>query len=96
MRTVSIAACLPAWLSWLSWPRDSAYLDASVIELLVERGGGSGDDDARLAEMGPGALLEVSQVSQSVGWSHEGGASGGKKGAPRQRQRWLFVVAAAP
>jgi len=40
--------------------RDSAYFDASIIEIVVERNGNA--DDKELADMAPGALLEVSQV----------------------------------
>lgn len=40
--------------------RDSAYLGASVIEVVVDRGGGAAD--ARFAELAPGDTVEVSQV----------------------------------
>lgn len=40
--------------------RDSYGLDASIIEIIADREGG--EDDARLAELGPGAQIEVSQV----------------------------------
>ncbi|GAB4816983.1 hypothetical protein N2152v2_004029 [Parachlorella kessleri] len=40
--------------------RDSANLDATIIELLVSRNGD--EDDRVLAELGPGGLLEVSNV----------------------------------
>ncbi|KAG2429604.1 hypothetical protein HXX76_010837 [Chlamydomonas incerta] len=40
--------------------RDSAYVDASLIEIVVERT--AGPADAALADMGPGAQLEVTQV----------------------------------
>ncbi|KAG2488488.1 hypothetical protein HYH03_012992 [Edaphochlamys debaryana] len=40
--------------------RDSAYVDASLIEVVVERHGSS--DDSVLAELGPGSQLEVTQV----------------------------------
>ncbi|KAI3438700.1 hypothetical protein D9Q98_001120 [Chlorella vulgaris] len=41
--------------------RDSALLDASLVELLVSR---TGDDDERLlAELGPGSMIEVSRVA---------------------------------
>lgn len=40
--------------------RDSAYLDSSVIEIVASR---RGDDlDKHLADLGPGSLLQVSQV----------------------------------
>lgn len=40
--------------------RDSAYIGASVIEVLVDRTGGA--DDARFAALAPGDTVEVSQV----------------------------------
>ncbi|GBF91942.1 hypothetical protein Rsub_04666 [Raphidocelis subcapitata] len=40
--------------------RDSAYLSASVIEVVVDRTGGA--DDARFASLAPGDTVEVSQV----------------------------------
>lgn len=41
--------------------RDSALLDASLVELLVSR---AGDEDERhLAELGPGSMIEVSKVA---------------------------------
>ncbi|CAL8469738.1 g9280 [Coccomyxa elongata] len=40
--------------------RDSANLDASIIELLVHRDGC--EDNRRLASLGPGSLIEVSEV----------------------------------
>ncbi|DBA66220.1 TPA: hypothetical protein ACH3X2_002595 [Trebouxia sp. C0005] len=40
--------------------RDSAMLDASIIEVLVDRNGGA--DEVALADLGPGGLLAVSQV----------------------------------
>ncbi|DBB01404.1 TPA: hypothetical protein ACH3X1_000070 [Trebouxia sp. C0004] len=40
--------------------RDSVMLDASIIEVLVDRHGGA--DEAALADLGPGGLLAVSQV----------------------------------
>ncbi|KAK9802950.1 hypothetical protein WJX72_006330 [[Myrmecia] bisecta] len=39
---------------------ESADLDASIIEVLVDRDGG--EDDQKLAELGPGSLAEISQV----------------------------------
>lgn len=39
--------------------RDSAYVNASIIEVVVDRHDG---EDERLAELGPGSLVEVSQV----------------------------------
>ncbi|GFR40372.1 hypothetical protein Agub_g920 [Astrephomene gubernaculifera] len=41
--------------------RDSAYVDASLIEIVVERGSGD-PEEAQLAELGPGTQLEVTQV----------------------------------
>ncbi|GLC44271.1 hypothetical protein PLESTF_000338200 [Pleodorina starrii] len=40
--------------------RDSAYVDASLIEVVVERC--AGPEEAALADLGPGAQLEVTQV----------------------------------
>ncbi|GAX84322.1 hypothetical protein CEUSTIGMA_g11744.t1 [Chlamydomonas eustigma] len=40
--------------------RDSAYFDASIIEIVADRNGCV--DDKRLCELGPGSQLEVSQV----------------------------------
>ncbi|KAL3136385.1 hypothetical protein ABBQ38_005642 [Trebouxia sp. C0009 RCD-2024] len=41
--------------------RDSSMLDASMIEVLVDKNGCA--DEATLAELGPGSLLSVSQVA---------------------------------
>jgi hypothetical protein len=41
--------------------RDSAMLDASLVELLVSRAGDA--DERRLAELGPGSMIEVSRVA---------------------------------
>jgi hypothetical protein len=41
--------------------RDSAMLDASLVELLVSRNGDA--DERLLAEMGPGAMIDVSRVA---------------------------------
>ncbi|GIL87393.1 hypothetical protein Vretimale_1684 [Volvox reticuliferus] len=40
--------------------RDSAYVDASLIEVVVERT--AGPEEAALADLGPGAQVEVTQV----------------------------------
>lgn len=40
--------------------RDSAYIGASIIEIVVEKDGI--EDDSVLAELGPGSVLEVTQV----------------------------------
>lgn len=40
--------------------RDSAYIGASIIEVVVDKNGP--EDDAALAAMGPGSVIEVSQV----------------------------------
>ncbi|EFJ41106.1 hypothetical protein VOLCADRAFT_107842 [Volvox carteri f. nagariensis] len=40
--------------------RDSAYVDASLIEVVVERSWGS--EEVALADLGPGAQVEVTQV----------------------------------
>ncbi|KAG1680727.1 hypothetical protein FOA52_008059 [Chlamydomonas sp. UWO 241] len=41
--------------------RDSAYKDASIIEIVAERSRGGGDEKS-LADMGPGSQIEVSQI----------------------------------
>lgn len=41
--------------------RDSAMLDASLVELLVSRG--NNGDEQRLSELGPGDTIDVSRVA---------------------------------
>ena len=65
--------------------RESSRLDASIVEILVDRVRG-GPDDELLGSLGPGALLQVSQVigsgfaplfSLGLGGSGGGGSSSG-------------------